>query len=196
MPSLIHPVPAIVGFGHLARAGKDTAAGILVAEFGYQHLAFADNVRAVVYEIDPDVARLVDDLGWESAKESCPVVRVALQRVGVGLRTVLGDNIWVDAAMNAIIPGRPVVISDVRFPNEAERIISAGGVVFRIDRPGVVPANNHITETALSEWTGWTAIISNDGSLDDLKDRVLDAIGRASYADGVRNLQPPVAQIA
>jgi len=188
-------VPAIVGFGHLARAGKDTAAEMLAEEFGYQRFAFADNVRACAYEIDPAVAQLVDDLGWESAKENCPVVRITLDRIGIGLRTVLGESIWVDAVFNAINPGRPTVISDVRLPNEANRIFADGGVVFRIDRPGIVPANNLTSETALADWGGWTEVIPNDGSLDDLRERVLDAVARSCRSATVRTVPVPAVRV-
>jgi len=185
----VRAIPALVGFGHLARTGKDTAAGILSSEFGYERIAFADNVRAVAYKTDPAVAQLVDDLGWESAKTNCPAVRVALQRLGIGIRNVLGEDIWVDAAFRGIRQGRPTVITDVRFPNEAERVLALGGCVFRIDRPGVMPVNNHISETALAGWGGWTGVIKNDGSVDNLRERLIHAIAAAGAGSRCRAIQ-------
>ncbi len=44
------------------------------------------------------------------------------------------------------------VITDVRFPNEAQAIKEKGGYVIRIDRPGVKPINDHPSETSLDTW--------------------------------------------
>ena len=44
----------IVGFGHRAQVGKDTAGDWLVNQ-GWERLAFADLVRQVLYTLDPVV---------------------------------------------------------------------------------------------------------------------------------------------
>jgi len=44
------------------------------------------------------------------------------------------------------------VITDTRFPNEAKAIKDAGGIVIRVDRPGVKAVNTHPSETALDDW--------------------------------------------
>lgn len=44
------------------------------------------------------------------------------------------------------------VITDVRFENEAQAIKARGGVIIRIDRPGVKPINAHPSETAMDHW--------------------------------------------
>ena len=44
------------------------------------------------------------------------------------------------------------VVSDCRFENEAQAIKDRGGVIIRIDRPGVKPINNHPSETAIDHW--------------------------------------------
>ena len=41
------------------------------------------------------------------------------------------------------------IITDCRFPNEAEAIKDRGGIIIRVDRPGVEPVNAHPSETAL-----------------------------------------------
>jgi hypothetical protein len=44
------------------------------------------------------------------------------------------------------------IITDTRFPNEAQAIKDAGGIVIRVDRPGVSAINAHPSETALDNW--------------------------------------------
>lgn len=44
------------------------------------------------------------------------------------------------------------IITDTRFPNEAQAIKDAGGIVIRVDRPGVKAINAHPSETGLDNW--------------------------------------------
>lgn len=44
------------------------------------------------------------------------------------------------------------IITDTRFPNEAQAIKDAGGIVIRVDRPGVRAINAHPSETGLDNW--------------------------------------------
>ncbi len=49
------------------------------------------------------------------------------------------------------------VVSDMRYRNEAQAIRHRGGVLIRIERPGVGPINDHISEHDLDGWTDWNA---------------------------------------
>ena len=64
-----------------------------------------------------------------------------------------------------------VVIDDVRFLNEVEMIRRLGGRVIRIDRPGP-NENTHASENELNDFDGWDGVIVNDGTLEDLAERV------------------------
>jgi hypothetical protein len=64
-----------------------------------------------------------------------------------------------------------VVISDVRFPNEAEAIKKLGGSVWRINRRNHSAANGHTSEHALDNYM-FNHVIYNDGTVDDLTDEV------------------------
>lgn len=67
------------------------------------------------------------------------------------------------------------VITDVRFPNEADAIKERGGIVVRINRfHSVVRDHNipeHPSETALDNYS-FDYVIDNDGSIDDLTEKV------------------------
>lgn len=96
-------------------------------------------------------------------------VRVFLQRLGTdAVRDGLHHNAWVNALMadyhteekeerlgaytKIVTPPSNWIITDCRFPNEAQAIKDKGGVIIRIDRPGIKPVNAHPSETALDNW--------------------------------------------
>lgn len=184
--------PPIIGLVGKKRAGKDTVAETLTSEFGFVRYAFADPLKATMLDLDPWVvstddggvqhtARLsgwVASRGWEGAKEH-PEVRRLLQAHGVAIRTHVSESVWVDATMSRVMDEtRPVVVTDVRFPNEADTIEAAGGVLVRVHRPSLVSEDEHVSETALDErLTPWH--IYNEGGLAELKAAATDLAGRA-----------------
>jgi hypothetical protein len=96
-----------------------------------------------------------------------------MQRMGTEVgRNMFGQNFWVDMAINNLPDGSKAVFADVRFPNEADAIKALGGEVWRVMRTGVGPANDHISEHALNDYHGFEHLLSNDGSLEDLAEKV------------------------
>jgi len=97
-------------------------------------------------------------------------VRDFLQRLGTdAIRDGLHTNAWVNALMSDYTPTQvqwsdgplggyedgPMpnwIITDTRFPNEAQAIKDAGGLIIRVDRPGVKPINDHPSEVGLDGW--------------------------------------------
>lgn len=75
---------------------------------------------------------------------------------------------------------RGVIFTDCRFENEVRRIQDASGWVFRLKRPGYEkPMFDHPSETEQlripdSKLQG---VIENDGTLEDLKRKVLELLG-------------------
>jgi cytidylate kinase len=171
----------IIGLSGYAGSGKDEVAKILLKEYGFKRIAFADKVREILYELDPvvmvdvhykdiTVKDLVNDEGWDDAKKN-KEVRSLLQRLGVAVRNNLGLDAWVEAALNNISLDENVVVTDVRFINEASKIKEMGGVVWRVKRPDVEAINNHISETELDGYKV-DQIFYNNGSLEDLNELV------------------------
>jgi hypothetical protein len=166
----------ILGLAGLARSGKDAAAGHLVAHHGYRRLAFADAIRDACYLLDPMVhvhgrymrlGHLVDVVGWDRAKAE-PDVRRLLQRMGTEVgRELWGEDVWVDRALAGVAAGDRVVVTDVRFPNEAAAVRALGGLVVRINREG---AGLGAGAAHASEALAFPAdhVVANDGTLDDL----------------------------
>lgn len=147
----------LIGVTGAAQAGKDSVANMLVANYGYTKLAFADGVREMAAAIDPYVdcgadrhytagnspfARYSDvlrEIGYERAKQT-PDVRRLLQRIGTeAVRDVFGEHAWIELAQRRALrlpDSANIVFSDVRFANEAAFIRNNGGVVVRVLRPG------------------------------------------------------------
>jgi hypothetical protein len=116
-------------------------------------------------------------------------VRDFLQKLGTdALRDGLHPNIWVNALMAdykkqlRIETNHPHsehltarypnwIITDVRFENEAKAIKDKGGVIIRVDRPGVSPINNHSSETSLDNWK-FDYKVANLSGIFELKESV------------------------
>lgn len=171
----------IVGLSGYARSGKDEAAKVLVEEFGFTRISFADKLRDFLYALNPIITvstelaqgfidpigykttrlqEVIDQYGWDGYKTTPYVheIRPLLQRLGTEAgREVLWDSIWIDAAFAGLDPDGKYVIADARFPNEAHAVTDRGGLMWRINRLGNKPATLpdgtvHSSETSLDLW--------------------------------------------
>lgn len=176
----------IIGFGHKAQRGKDTAADYLVKEHGFTKLSFAGHLKEVV----KTAFLLTDDevYGTEKlevhpfltkvfGKPTTPVD--VLQFFGTEVfRELVHKDFWILVVQQkiALLPeGTNVVLADTRFPDEGDAILEMGGKVYKVDGPqrrdtGRDP--NHPSETAMDDYDRWTGIILNHGTLRDLYDKV------------------------
>lgn len=163
----------ILGLVGYARSGKDSVSETLVNKYGFVRVAFADKIRDFLYKINPMVGGeplqiRVDSDGWDKAKEHSEVRRL-LQVTGVAARELFGANFWVNQAMAQIYdPSKNFVITDVRFKNEADFLKVNGAEIWRIERPGIGPLNNHISEKELELITADRTLL-NGGTLEELE---------------------------
>jgi len=188
---------SIIGLTGRAQHGKDSVAQVLKDEYGFVRMSFAARLKELAELVDPIIpgyndhtghyaligpgimeenfylSQVVADIGWEEAKKN-PEVRRFLQQLGTRAREVLGADVWVDAIRPVVeslrTNGYRVVISDVRFPNEAAFIRELGGRVVLVDRPGFnsgVPAD-HPSEAQVRD-LGHEVVILNHGTLADLR---------------------------
>lgn len=85
------------------------------------------------------------------------------------------------------------IITDVRFPNEAQAIKDRGGVVIRVERdtPKVaalftrkdgstefITAKEHPSETALDNYKDFDYVIDNNGTIENLIDKVQEILSK------------------
>lgn len=102
-------------------------------------------------------------------------------------REIFGKDFWIDIVMNQIPNpitelgtkeewnSRIDVITDIRFPNEAIAVRSHGGKVLRINRPSIGEGDSHASEKPLENYLVWGEI-SNKGSLNDLRQKILPTV--------------------
>ncbi|MFF4531452.1 hypothetical protein ACFY1P_19550 [Streptomyces sp. NPDC001407] len=177
-----HPHIALIG---RARSGKDTIAARLISRYSYTRIAFADPLKEMVLSLDPIVAyepsgygplptrlsAVVQRFGWERAKDQFPEVRRTLQRSGQAVRDQEPGH-WLSLALDKVAVADtwnlPVVVTDCRYPNEAEALRARGFRLVRVLRPGAAgAAPAHESETALDDYPTDVSI-ANVGTLSDL----------------------------
>jgi hypothetical protein len=137
----------VVGISGYAGAGKDTVADILVRDYGFTKMAFADPIKAMVKDLDPMVgwgsycckdcfndepeAMYLSDLysyGWTDQmikdSEYGDEVRRIWQRFGTEVHRADSEDYWVEKALERMYDSghERIVLPDVRFPNEADAI--------------------------------------------------------------------------
>lgn len=165
----------LLGITGRAHAGKDTFAQALI-QHGYRRMAFADALKEVTALIANEPTHLYfDPVSKEEYTDALGMTRrQALQLLGTeGIRKVLGDDVWVRRVLREWeSDGKPaVVITDVRFDNEAAAILAVGGHIVRIVRPDNVgltgAAATHASELGVSDDLVDVEVV-NDGSVGDL----------------------------
>lgn len=101
--------------------------------------------------------------------------RRLLQLWGTEYRRAQDANWWTSQVAEAAGRARDLygcayfVIPDVRFPDEAALVRKLGGAIIRITRPGVGPANSHVSEHHEIEYDG---TIDNNGTIEQLAEAI------------------------
>lgn len=158
----------ILGLGHRARHGKDTVARAIVsycAQRGVyaKQYGFADALKAHCR------------VAFGMREKDAPL----LQMVGTDLYRRTDPNIWVRVLLDTIAEQEPdvAIITDVRFPNEAEAIRAKGGAVVKVERRNEDGSlwvagdrnPNHPSEIALANYPFDEHLWVYNGEVDTLK---------------------------
>jgi len=170
----------VVGLIGLKQSGKDTFAQRLVAEHGFTRLALADPLKKLALSLNPHIGydtnylqdvtlrQVIDRYGWDRAKEEFPAVRQLLQNLGVSVREYVGKDAWLqNLATRASWIGGPVVVTDIRFNNEADWVVGTGGHLVRIKRSDLANTDTHVSENELAARIT-QHVVHNDSTVADL----------------------------
>ncbi|MHC0508780.1 deoxynucleotide monophosphate kinase family protein [Achromobacter aegrifaciens] len=164
----------LIGIAAKAQSGKSTVAEFIKAADGYTELSFASPIREFVAGLlgctVPDLEPIKEDVIPWCGKSP----RQLMQTLGTEWgRKMVSETFWIDQAMQRVQRewgrGRMVVISDVRFENEAEAIRKAGGCILHLSRPdGARTVAQHLSEAGIERKPGDYFIV-NDGTLRQLE---------------------------
>lgn len=169
----------ILAFTGLAGSGKSTAALRLVNAHGFTRVRFAGPLKAMMAAL----GLTHEQIEGSEKEQPCALLggktpRYAMQTIGTEWgRDIIASDLWIRAwraALDKVPAGVPVVVDDCRFPNEADAVHAAGGVIVRIERDGAGQgASGHSSEGYRVE-TG--AVLQNNGSVSDFLGLIDDLI--------------------
>lgn len=189
-------------------AGKDTVGGLLVNNHTFTRVSFASPLKRMVsvlleecgYDED-EIERMVD-----GDQKEIPVpelggktTRYVMQTLGTEWRDMIHKTLWVDIAKRKISDlndsGDDVVVTDLRFPHEADALRNPAQAdlfdpffIVEVVRPGSSTGNGekHASET-LQDSIEADAIIMNTGTVADLSASVGDVVDYFIDQDGNNN---------
>jgi len=165
----------IIGLVGKKRSGKDTVAGFIkelypMPEYIVVNHAHADSLKGEIME--------ACGVSLQFIEQNKDVFRPMLQWWGTDFRRGLySNNYWIDRLNKKIVCSEAdiLVVTDVRFHNEAKNIKEMGGYLLGISRLTKGNIDYHPSETEL-ETIHCDHIIKNDGSLTELKNLTSQAV--------------------
>lgn len=172
--------PRLIGLAGRAGTGKSTIARLLCEQHAFVEVALADPIkRALAAMLDLPRAFFEDrdtkEFPIQWLRNTTP--RRLMQTLGTGWgRQMIADDLWLILARRRIahlteqadrlhISG--IVISDLRFDNEADLVRQMGGTVWHIVRPAP-PVQAHSSEAGIAAQPG-DRTLDNTGPLDRLE---------------------------
>lgn len=160
----------VIGIAGPAGAGKNTAAYMVQARTGGYLYAFADPIKRMLNAIGIDTSD-------EVKNEVIPLLdkspRELMQTLGTewGQHMVRPD-IWTTMAQMTLLRRGPLmIVTDVRFPHEADWVRRMGGMMIHIKKRKRKGVPEHSSEAPL-EVQDTDFVIDNSGSLEELNAKI------------------------
>lgn len=175
----------IIGVGGKKQSGKDTVAGYIASQYGYEKRAFAGPIKQaleVIFDWDSSV--------WETEEQKTRIdprwgisPRQASQHMGTEwgqlslkeafpeFAKVSNRNLWVNRALHDYNRHMKIVFSDMRFVHEARAIKERGGYLILVKGRNDSDSDTHPSEMEVKEIQP-DLVISNVSSLEFLYKQV------------------------
>lgn len=172
--------PLIALYAPRMQSGKSEVAKTLQLTRGFTLVKFADPFKAFIKDLliqagatEPLAQQMVEGTLKERDIPGLGVsTRRMLQTLGSDWgRHLISPNLWVEVAKRKIeqnlAAGIPVVVDDMRFPNEYEMILQLGGSPVKVVRTGTQPYQGHASEGLLEGYP--MTILQNNSTLGELR---------------------------
>ncbi len=192
----------LIAFGHEKRVGKDSASQFvsthLRVEKGIRRVkkaGFADKLKDVCFQLyawaglrDKD---FYEEPGNQHLKEvPLPALGFLTPRqIWIGFGNEVKEAVYRDTWLDYLLKSTQadwLIVSDMRFPNEADRIRELGGLVIKIVRLDV-PHTSDAADDPLLDYKHWSRVIVNDGSLANLYSKVVEVVDEYYASTPVRS---------
>lgn len=174
--------PLIGLYSPVAGSGKSEVARVLCEEHGYTRVKFADGLKlmtsaflAYLGYAHETIDRMIEgDLKEATVPEVGVSPRRLMQTLGTEWgREAVCPDLWVRATMARVnvlrTRGIPVVVDDVRFPNEHAALTEAGAYLVTVYRPDAPRGPGHHRSEGTLDDALFDDCLVNDGTLDDLR---------------------------
>ena len=151
----------VIGICGKKFSGKSTVARLLSEATGYKVRSFADKLKDVCCVLSGCTRLDLEDYDFKENKlvpeyleaycgdADKPTFRAFLQHFGSEVMRGINDSIWIDCTLGNECGN--VIVSDVRFTNEAKAIKDRGGIVIKVVRDSVEAKDKHQSETHIDD---------------------------------------------
>lgn len=165
----------IIGISGKLGSGKDYVTDFLINEISQKynivpdHRKFAEKVK--------EITAIVTNKPLETmyTHEGKNAVIAAFNTTAGRMQQIIGTEIfraydtdfWIKATMSDYEPNMSIIVSDVRFKNEADYILNLGGILIRLNgdpmdiRKNTTRDINHPSECNLDDYDKFTIIHNN-----------------------------------
>ena len=162
----------LIGIVGKAMSGKDTIGKHLIDNYNFNRRAFADPLKTMCM-------KHFDLTHTECYVKKTENSRFLLQHVGCMMRDEVDDDYWLNKLFENVPESELVVVTDVRFKNEANRILYENGQLWKVVRdnnPEIETGADHASEVDLDDFDDYHHIIENNSTIEDLFKKVDDII--------------------
>ncbi len=177
----------LIGLAGKINSGKSTIAEYLVLKYDFIEMTYAKPLKNICQELfcltDDQLYTQKGKMEPDSRWYDC-TPRTMMQFIGTDLFRNNLDKIMPGLCDNVFIENmrirlqqeshHNIVVSDIRFQNEADLIISLGGIIYYVDRDNN-SNDSHVSEQMNFDKSNMT-IIKNNSTIDDLCQQFDDII--------------------